>query len=67
MAASTEPHPGIDAVLALLRSRRDELEGLGEVRVRLAEALQCQVDVLIADDLTPALRRTIDRDLVAAF
>jgi predicted nucleotidyltransferase len=57
----------IDVLIDVVPGRPFSLWALGEARVRLSEILGREVDLLIAQDLGPELRRRIAPDLVRVF
>jgi uncharacterized protein len=57
----------VDVMIAIPPGRKFSLFDLGEVRVELCELLGRNVDVVIEEDLMPAFRRDIARDLVEAL
>lgn len=57
----------VDVLIDVGPDRPFSLWALGEARVRLCEILGREVDALIAQDLSPELRRRIAPDLVPVF
>jgi hypothetical protein len=61
------PSSDIDVLIEIAADRQFSLWALGEVRVRLSEILGREADVLIGEDLSPALRERVAPDLLPVF
>lgn len=57
----------VDILIDIAPDRPFSLWALGEIRVRLSEIIGREVDLLLAPDLGPGLRRRITPDLAPVF